>query len=80
MSRTPTPAKRGHAIAQYRTKDVGAVFHTELIGDSEQQSSGGGDRLILSQVLDEPLRLSGAPIDEIWLKSLRWWITQARGR
>jgi len=34
-------------VAQHRTEDVGAVIHTELIGDGQQQGVGGGDRLIV---------------------------------
>jgi hypothetical protein len=47
MASTSAPAKLRCDVAQYRIKDVGAVVHTELIGDSQQQSVGGGDRLIL---------------------------------
>ena len=52
------PAKLRRDVAQDRIEDVGAVVHTELIGDSQQQCVGGGDRLVLGQLLYE---FSGSP-------------------
>ena len=49
---------------------MGAVVHTELIGDSQQQSVGGGDRLILGQLLDELLGLPGVSLAEARLAAI----------
>ncbi len=46
--RPSVPAKLRSDVAQHRIEDVGAVVHTELIGDSQQQSVGGGDGLVVS--------------------------------
>ena len=51
-SRRSAPAKLRRDIAQYRVEDMGAVVDTELIGDSQQQGVGSGDRLIVGQLFD----------------------------
>jgi hypothetical protein len=58
-------------VAQYRTEDVGAVVGTELIGDGQQQSVGGGDRLILAQLLDELLGFPGVGLPPALLRDAR---------
>jgi hypothetical protein len=49
--RSSAPAELRRDVAQERIEDVGAVVDTELIGDRQQQRVGGGDRLILGQLL-----------------------------
>ena len=55
--RSSSPAKLRRNVAQDRIEDVSAVVHPKLIGDGQQQGVGGGDRVILGQLLDERLRL-----------------------
>src|ERR1022692_1977847 len=64
MSRSSAPAKLRRNVAQDRIEDVGAVVDTKLIGDSQQQGVGGGDRLILGQLLDERLGFPGISFAE----------------
>ena len=59
-----TPAKCWGYVTHKRVEDVRAVVDSELVGDSEQQRVGGSDRLILRELLDEPLRVSGVRLAE----------------
>ena len=70
MSRRSAPAKLRRDVAQYRVEDVGAVVDTELIRDRQQQSVGGGNRLILGQLLDELLGLPGVCLAEARLAAI----------
>ena len=56
--------------AQQRIKDVGAVVDAKLIGDGQQQSVGGGDCLILGELLDELPGFSGVGLAEARLAAV----------
>src|SRR5450755_446337 len=64
------PTKLGRDVLQERFQDVCAVFDSELVGDREQQRVGGSDRLILRELLDEPLGVSGVRLAEARLTAV----------
>ena len=70
ISRSSAPAKLRRYVAQDRIEDVGAVVDTELVGDRQQQSIGGGDRLILGQLLDERLGFPGVGLAKACLAAV----------
>src|SRR3569833_1409284 len=58
-SSTSAPPQRGRNMSQEGFEQVRVVVYAELVGDSQEQRVGLGDRFIRPELLDENLRFGG---------------------
>src|SRR5690606_8468599 len=62
--RPSAPPQGGGEMGQHRLQHVGVVVDAELVRDGDEQRVGGGDRLVLGKLLDQPVRLAGVALAE----------------
>src|SRR3954452_14510108 len=58
------PAEAWRDVAEQGLDEVGVVVDAELVGDREQEGVGRGDGLVLRELLDQRLRLTGVGLAE----------------
>ena len=58
------PPERGGDVAQQAVEQVRVVVDAELVREGDEQGVRGGDRLVLGQLLDEPVGLAGIRLAE----------------
>src|SRR5580658_1913352 len=64
QSNSSPPAQRRGDVFEDRLDDVGVVVDPELVGHGEQERVGFGDGLVLLELLDQHVGLSGVAAAE----------------